>query len=176
MADTGTLHDAFIEELRDTYDAERQLAKALPKMVKAASAPDLKAAFQTHLDETLVPRAMDDGCAVGIEQVRPRTGSPDDYPYYLMRGRVSGEETESLQGVKPGEGAVVERDGRKIAACRDESGALTLRSAICPHLGCVVAWNTAERTWDCPCHGSRFTAQGEVISGPAESPLAEVQP
>lgn len=54
MADTGTLHDAFIEELRDTYDAERQLAKALPKMVKAASAPDLKAAFQTHLDETLV--------------------------------------------------------------------------------------------------------------------------
>lgn len=54
MAETGTLHDAFIDELRDTYDAERQLARALPKMVKAASAPDLKAAFETHLAETLV--------------------------------------------------------------------------------------------------------------------------
>jgi ferritin-like metal-binding protein YciE len=52
MADAGTLHDAFIDELRDTYDAEKQLTKALPKMAKAASSPDLRAAFEAHLEET----------------------------------------------------------------------------------------------------------------------------
>jgi ferritin-like metal-binding protein YciE len=52
MADAGTLHDAFIDELRDTYDAEKQLTKALPKMAKAASSPDLRTAFEEHLEET----------------------------------------------------------------------------------------------------------------------------
>jgi len=52
MADAGTLHDAFVDELRDTYDAEKQLLKALPKMAKAASSPELKAAFESHLEET----------------------------------------------------------------------------------------------------------------------------
>jgi len=52
MADTGTLHDAFVDELRDTYDAEKQLTKALPRMAKAASSPELRAAFETHLEET----------------------------------------------------------------------------------------------------------------------------
>ena len=52
MADTGTLHDAFIDELRDTYDAERQLTKALPKLAKAASSPELRDAFESHLEET----------------------------------------------------------------------------------------------------------------------------
>src|SRR5437764_14488765 len=52
MADTGTLHDAFVDELRDTYDAEKQLTKALAKMAKAASSPDLKSAFEAHLEET----------------------------------------------------------------------------------------------------------------------------
>lgn len=53
MADTGTLHDAFVDELRDTYDAEKQLTKALGKMAKAASSPDLRAAFDAHLEETV---------------------------------------------------------------------------------------------------------------------------
>ncbi len=52
MAETGTLHDAFIDELRDTYDAEKQLTKALPKLAKAASSPDLRKAFESHLEET----------------------------------------------------------------------------------------------------------------------------
>jgi Rieske Fe-S protein len=61
------------------------------------------------------------------------------------------------------------REGlHKIAAYRDDEGALHRHSAICPHLGCVVEWNSAEKTWDCPCHGSRFDKlDGHVLNGPA---------
>ena len=71
-------------------------------------------------------------------------------------------------------GQVIEHHGEKVAAYRDSHGALTLRSAVCTHMGCVVGWNDAEGTWDCPCHGSRFTPKGDVISGPAEKPLPAV--
>jgi Rieske Fe-S protein len=98
-----------------------------------------------------------------------------DYPYYLIRDRFAGAEAKSLRAVRRGQGKVIERDGAKVAAYRDPSGAVTLRSAICTHMGCVVGWNTAERTWDCPCHGSRFKPTGDVISGPAEAPLSEVE-
>ena len=97
-----------------------------------------------------------------------------DYPYYRIRDRFAGADGRSLRAVKRGEGKIIERNGHKVAAFRDESGATTLRSAICTHMGCVVAWNTAERTWDCPCHGSRFKPNGDVISGPAEAPLPEL--
>ena len=95
-----------------------------------------------------------------------------DYPYYLIRDRFAGAETTSLRAVKRGHGMVIERNGAKVAASRDASGKVTLRSALCSHMGCVVGWNGAEQTWDCPCHGSRFTATGEVFAGPAEAPLA----
>ena len=73
--------------------------------------------------------------------------------------------------VAPGDGAVV-RDGLGQAAVhRDEQGELHALSARCTHLGCIVQWNTAERSWDCPCHGSRFGIDGRVIQGPAVSPL-----
>jgi Rieske Fe-S protein len=95
-----------------------------------------------------------------------------DYPYYLIRDRFAGAEARTLRGVKRGEGRIVERKGAKVAAYRDEAGAVTLRAAECTHMGCLVRWNGAERTWDCPCHGSRFKPTGQVISGPAEAPLA----
>jgi glycine/D-amino acid oxidase-like deaminating enzyme/nitrite reductase/ring-hydroxylating ferredoxin subunit len=98
-----------------------------------------------------------------------------DYPYYIVRDRFAGAEGQSLRAVKRGQGKIIERNGAKVAAYRDQAGAVTLRSAICTHMGCVVGWNTAERTWDCPCHGSRFRPTGDVISGPAEAPLAEVE-
>ena len=98
-----------------------------------------------------------------------------DYPYYKIRDRFAGADTRALRTVKRGEGRIVERNGEKVAAYRDPSGAVTMRSAVCTHMGCVVGWNTAEKTWDCPCHGSRFKATGQVISGPAQSPLAKVE-
>jgi glycine/D-amino acid oxidase-like deaminating enzyme/nitrite reductase/ring-hydroxylating ferredoxin subunit len=97
-----------------------------------------------------------------------------DYPYYLIRDRFAGAEAKSLRAVKRGQGRIVERNGAKVAAFRDATGMVTVRSAICTHMGCTVRWNAAERTWDCPCHGSRFEPTGDVISGPAEAPLSEV--
>ena len=73
--------------------------------------------------------------------------------------------------LEPGDGGVIERDGEHLAAFVDESGALHLMSARCTHLGCIVAWNPADSTFDCPCHGSRFSSLGEVVEGPAAKPL-----
>jgi glycine/D-amino acid oxidase-like deaminating enzyme/nitrite reductase/ring-hydroxylating ferredoxin subunit len=97
-----------------------------------------------------------------------------DYPYYMIRDRFAGHAAKSLRAVPRGEGRIVDHDGKRVAAYRDDRGRMVLRSAICTHLGCTVAWNPAERTWDCPCHGSRFQPTGEVISGPAETPLPDV--
>ncbi|MFN7985316.1 MAG: FAD-dependent oxidoreductase, partial [Vicinamibacterales bacterium] len=98
-----------------------------------------------------------------------------DYPYYMIRDRFAGPEARSLREVKRGQGAVIERDGQKVAAFRNADGTVVMCSATCTHMGCTVEWNAAERTWDCPCHGSRFQPGGEVISGPAESPLPRVK-
>lgn len=70
-----------------------------------------------------------------------------------------------------GEGAIIRRRGRPIAVARDDDGELHAVSAVCPHLWCLVSWNDAERTWDCPCHGSRFAVDGSVRSGPAVDDL-----
>ena len=98
-----------------------------------------------------------------------------DYPYYMVRDRFAGVDGKSLRVVRRGQGKVLDHEGQTVAAYRDEEGVVTLRSAVCPHMGCLVGWNAAERTWDCPCHGSRFTPRGEVISGPAEGPLPPVE-
>jgi glycine/D-amino acid oxidase-like deaminating enzyme/nitrite reductase/ring-hydroxylating ferredoxin subunit len=73
--------------------------------------------------------------------------------------------------LQPGEGGIVSCAGNKVAAFRDDDGTLHAVSPVCTHLGCLVAFNTAERTWDCPCHGSRFTVDGEVLQGPATKDL-----
>jgi glycine/D-amino acid oxidase-like deaminating enzyme/nitrite reductase/ring-hydroxylating ferredoxin subunit len=85
-------------------------------------------------------------------------------------------ELKSVDELKPGEGAII-RDGlSKIAAYRDENGILYQRSAKCTHVGCHVHWNSLERCWDCPCHGSHFGVDGTALNGPAISPLADVSP
>ncbi len=74
--------------------------------------------------------------------------------------------------LEPGEGGIVRIGGEKVAAFRDDDGVLHAVSPVCTHMGCLVAFNTAERSWDCPCHGSRFTVDGEVLAGPATDDLA----
>jgi nucleotide-binding universal stress UspA family protein len=81
----------------------------------------------------------------------------------------------SLADLTPGEGATVEEKGRKVAAYRDPSGHLTVLSKKCTHLGCSVQWNPTLKAWDCPCHGSRFDAQGQVVNGPAQRDLDRIQ-
>lgn len=97
-----------------------------------------------------------------------------DYPYYMLRDWLAGAEGKSLDELPRGEGRILNLGGKKVAAHRDENGKVTLCSPVCTHLQCIVGWNPAERTWDCPCHGSRFKPNGEVISGPAEEPLPQV--
>jgi glycine/D-amino acid oxidase-like deaminating enzyme/nitrite reductase/ring-hydroxylating ferredoxin subunit len=77
------------------------------------------------------------------------------------------EDAEAAERLGPGEGTVVRIDGTAYAVCRDDDGALYALSPVCRHMGCHVRWNTAERSWDCPCHGSRYTPDGRVIQGPA---------
>jgi nitrite reductase/ring-hydroxylating ferredoxin subunit len=80
--------------------------------------------------------------------------------------------TRSLPDLASGEGAVVSIGGERAAVYKDDDGTLVTLSPVCTHLGCLVGWNTAEKTWDCPCHGSRFDPNGRVIQGPAVQDLA----
>ena len=78
---------------------------------------------------------------------------------------------DSIDRIVPGEGATIQTGWRKLAVYRDEHGAYHQCSAVCPHLGCIVSWNSIEKSWDCPCHGSRFDPYGRVIHGPANKNL-----
>src|SRR5688572_18642734 len=84
---------------------------------------------------------------------------------------VSPGEVNDIAAIPRGEGAIVRRGLHKVAVFRDEAGTVHECSAICTHLGCVVRWNSLERTWDCPCHGSRFQTDGHAVNGPAIRPL-----
>ena len=84
-------------------------------------------------------------------------------------------EVSSIDEIEFDSGAVIRRGLKKVAVCRDAQGKVTELSAVCPHLGCIVHWNDAERTWDCPCHGSRFASNGAVINGPANVDLPSAE-
>ncbi len=85
---------------------------------------------------------------------------------------LGGSDVSSVDEIEKGSGALIREGISKTAVFRDDQGQLHRRSAICPHLGCIVHWNGAEKTWDCPCHGSRFDPLGRVIKGPANTDLA----
>ncbi len=84
---------------------------------------------------------------------------------------LTGGDVASVDDIAPDSGAIVRCGLRKLAVYRDETGALHRYSAVCPHLGCIVQWNSGDRTWDCPCHGSRFDRLGAVINGPSDGDL-----
>jgi glycine/D-amino acid oxidase-like deaminating enzyme/nitrite reductase/ring-hydroxylating ferredoxin subunit len=86
----------------------------------------------------------------------------------------AGAAITSRADLEPGTGVVVRRGTGFVAQARDTSGVRHTLDAACTHLGCLVRFNTGEQTWDCPCHGSRFTVDGEVLDGPASEPLARI--
>jgi nitrite reductase/ring-hydroxylating ferredoxin subunit len=90
--------------------------------------------------------------------------------------RFTGEELESSDQVPSGSAAVVGRGKARTAVYREPGGRVWECSAVCSHMGCIVRWNEAERSWDCPCHGSRFDASGHVLEGPAMQDLTPAAP
>jgi Rieske Fe-S protein len=84
-------------------------------------------------------------------------------------------ETRTVDDLDPGEAAVLVVGPERVAVYRDGGGAVHAVSPVCTHMGCTLTWNTAETTWDCPCHGSRFTCDGQVIQGPAVKDLERKQ-
>jgi glycine/D-amino acid oxidase-like deaminating enzyme/nitrite reductase/ring-hydroxylating ferredoxin subunit len=90
---------------------------------------------------------------------------------HFVGDRLTKPGLRSIDDLAPGEGDIVRSGQRKVAAYRDSDGGLTAVSTRCTHLGCQVNWNAAERSWDCPCHGSRFAPDGSVLQGPAVRPL-----
>jgi Rieske Fe-S protein len=94
----------------------------------------------------------------------------EEYAELLTPGEV-----DSINEIENGDGAIVRRGLSKVAVYRDNDGVTHPVSALCRHLGCIVAWNSAEKTWDCPCHGSRYDRFGAVINGPANSDLPAVE-
>ncbi len=102
--------------------------------------------------------------------VRENVTAVRNFAEYLLPGQIA-----SVEKLQPGQGGIL-RDGvKRLAACRDLEGTVHVRSAVCTHLGCHVAWNSTEQCWDCPCHGSQFAPDGAVLNGPAVSPLHEVE-
>jgi len=92
---------------------------------------------------------------------------------HLLKDYLFYGEAEGLSDIKAGEGKTLRIDGEHLAAYRDEEGKVHLVSGICTHMGCVVHFNSAEKSWDCPCHGSRFSVDEKVLEGPAYSDLPQ---
>ncbi len=97
-----------------------------------------------------------------------------DVAKHLLSGKLEGKLTSLPKEteVKPGEGKAINAGGKRTGAFKDLNGVLHLVNTTCTHMGCELNWNSAEESWDCPCHGSRFTYDGDIIEGPAVQPLA----
>jgi hypothetical protein len=104
------------------------------------------------------------------EFVRGQAGVVKNFAEYVGPGDV-----KSVDELQPGEGALIRSGLSQIATYKAEDGTVMRRSAVCTHMGCLVHWNGFEKCWDCPCHGSQFAPDGQVLNGPAVKPLAEVE-
>ncbi|HEX2607678.1 MAG TPA: FAD-dependent oxidoreductase [Flavisolibacter sp.] len=89
--------------------------------------------------------------------------------------RIHAEKLKELSGLAPGEAKLVKYEGDMLAIYKDESGMIHALNPVCTHAKCVVGWNSAEKSWDCPCHGARYSVEGEVLTGPARQALEKVQ-
>ena len=92
----------------------------------------------------------------------------------LVGDRIARLRADDIADLEPGNGRIVRADGGAVAAYREPSGTVRAVDATCTHMGCTVQWNAGEKSWDCPCHGSRFDTDGAVLDGPAVTPLEAV--
>lgn len=97
-----------------------------------------------------------------------------DVAYHFFADRFSFHDTDSLQRLQPGTGKLVEIGDKKIAAYKDDGGIIHALSPVCTHAGCIVNWNSEEKSWDCPCHGARYDIDGRVLTGPATKDLEKI--
>lgn len=113
--------------------------------------------------------------ATSLGALKRLVGENMDYALYYLTDRLRPRDCSGVENVPRGGGKVISLDGQHVAVHRRDNGEVVKVSAVCTHMGCLVRWNDAERTWDCPCHGSRFTPEGLVVGGPAEAPLDQVE-
>ncbi len=104
------------------------------------------------------------------EFVKGQAGAVKNFAEYIGPGEIS-----SADDLQAGEGGIMRSGLGKLAVYKGEDGKVVQRSAVCTHLGCIVHWNSFEKCWDCPCHGSQFAVDGQVLNGPAVQPLAEAE-
>ncbi|WP_344492160.1 FAD-dependent oxidoreductase [Glycomyces endophyticus] len=108
-----------------------------------------------------------------VKEAGPIAANSKTAVKHLVADRIGRAPAHSPDELEPGQGAVIRVEGHLRAVYRDDDGDLHTRSATCTHMGCVVGFNDAERTWECPCHGSRFDTDGAVLQGPATTPLRD---
>lgn len=94
------------------------------------------------------------------------------FPFRFISGR--GKAITNFDDITNGAGAIIDHNGKKVAVYKDDEGKVHAVSAVCTHLGCIIGWNNVEKTWDCPCHGSRYTFDGVVIHGPTVKNLEKI--
>lgn len=153
--------------------------------VAFAGTPDPEKAAGFHIATGFNAWGISNGTAAGmmIADLVAGRSSPwaklydpaRSYPKDFHKNGDSQSVLGDAEDIAPGQGGVLVRGDEKIAAWRDDAGRLHAVSATCTHKGCTVTWNNADRTWDCPCHGSIFAADGSVVHGPARKPLPSVK-
>ncbi|MBI5157996.1 MAG: CDGSH iron-sulfur domain-containing protein [Acidimicrobiia bacterium] len=157
--------------LSDTMAVAAGAVDTIPRLLRGEAAPLILASADRAGADLIVVGNK------GMTGLRIRAGT--SVPGEVLKGAhcdvlLCRTVTQREADLEPGDGGVIERDGEPVAAWMDESGELRLMSAKCTHLGCTVAWNPGTRTFDCPCHGSRFGPDGAVVEGPATKPLPPV--
>ncbi|WP_343537785.1 FAD-dependent oxidoreductase [Sphingobacterium thalpophilum] len=129
--------------------------------------PDLIAGKETALSKVLSP-----GRIKPIASAKSVISEGINASGHFIKDKLSAEELDHFKDIQLNEGKVVSYHNEQIAVYRDQTGMLHLLSPTCPHMGCMVNWNPAEKSWDCPCHGSRFDIDGKLLNGPAVSDLS----
>lgn len=130
------------------------------------------------LSDLLLGRQNPYAALYDATRVKVKAGAKDflqenaEVAFRFVADRLSRPDVRALSEVSPGEGKILEVDGQKVAVYREASGTCHAVSPVCTHLGCHVHWNNAERSWDCPCHGARYSPTGKVLNGPAVRDLA----